>query len=150
MPGNVARVITIERVVTVDRPLETVFTYLSDLENTTDWDPGTVSTVKVEGDGGIGTTYRNTSSLGGRETELEYVVQQFEPGRLLELRGENKTVNALGTLTFRPRGDGTEVTYRAEVEFKGVTRLLEPLFKSQFKKLGDDTEERLRNVLLKL
>jgi uncharacterized protein YndB with AHSA1/START domain len=147
----VASVITIERVVTVDKSVESVFGYLSDFETTTEWDPGTITTVKVQGDGGPGTTYRNTSSFAGREAELEYVVQEREPGRVFQLRGENKTVSALDTMTFRSTEDGgTEVTYRAEFEFKGVTRLIEPLFKSQFKKLGDEAEEGMRTALQKL
>jgi uncharacterized protein YndB with AHSA1/START domain len=146
----VAGVIIIERVVTVDQPVETVFAYLSDFETTTEWDPGTVSTVKVEGDGGAGTKYRNKSSFAGRETELEYVVQQREAAQVFQLRGENKTVSALDTMTFRSVEGGTEVTYRAEFEFKGVTRLIEPLFKGQFKKLGDEAEQGMREALQKL
>ena len=146
-----ARVITIERVVTVEKSVESVFAYLSDFEKTTEWDPGTVSTVKLEGDGGPGTKYQNTSSFAGRETELEYVVQQREAGRVFQLRGENKTVSALDTMTFRATdGGGTEVTYRAEFEFRGVTRLIEPLFRSQFKKLGDEAEVGMREALQKL
>jgi len=53
-------------------------------------------------------------------------------------------------LTLRPTGDGTEVTYRAEVEFKGVTRLLEPLLKPQLKKLADDTEQGMQKALQNL
>ncbi|MEU0090318.1 SRPBCC family protein [Kribbella sp. NPDC006257] len=142
--------ITIERVVTVSKPVETVFGYLSDFENTVEWDPGTVATVKVEGDGGVGTKYKNTSSFAGRETELEYVVQQLEPGRIFQLRGENKTVTALDTMTFAETADGTQVTYRAEFEFKGVTRLIESLFRGQFKKLGDEAEVGLAAALDKL
>ncbi|MEV8377614.1 SRPBCC family protein [Kribbella sp. NPDC056861] len=143
--------ITIERVVTVAKPVERVFGYLSDFETTTEWDSGTVRTVKIEGDGGPGTRYQNTSSFAGRETELEYVVQQLEPDRLFQLRGENKTVTALDTMTFRStETGGTEVTYRAEFEFKGVTRLIEPLFKGQFKKLGDEAEVGMREALEKL
>lgn len=142
--------ITIERVVTVSKPVEVVFGYLSDFENTVEWDPGTVSTVKVDGDGGVGTKYKNTSSFAGRETELEYVVQQLEPGRIFQLRGENKTVTALDTMTFAETGDGTQVTYRAEFEFKGVTRLIESLFRGQFKKLGDEAETGLATALEKL
>lgn len=145
-----AGVIIVERVVTVDKPVEVVFGYLADFETTTEWDPGTVSTVKVEGDGGAGTKYRNKSSFAGRETELEYVVQRREEGQVFELRGENKTVTALDRMTFRATPGGTEVTYRAEFEFKGVTRLIEPLFRSQFKKLGDEAEQGMRDALLKL
>ncbi|WP_198676252.1 SRPBCC family protein [Kribbella monticola] len=142
--------ITIERAVTVEKPVETVFAYLSDFETTVDWDPGTVSTVKLAGDGGVGTKYRNKSSFAGRETELEYVVQQFEPGRIFQVRGENKTVVALDTMTFREIGARTEVTYRAEFDFKGVARVIEPLLRGQFKKLGDEAKTGLRAALLEL
>jgi hypothetical protein len=51
----------IARTVTVDRPAGVVFDYVSDFTTTTEWDPGTVDTVRVDGDGGVGTTYRNRS-----------------------------------------------------------------------------------------
>ena len=38
-----------------------MFAYLSDFTTTNEWDPGTVSTERVSGDGGVGTTYHNTS-----------------------------------------------------------------------------------------
>ena len=117
--STVAGVITIERVVTVDKPVETVFAYLSDFETTTEWDPGTVSTVKVEGDGGPGTKYQNNSSFAGRETELEYVVQQLEAGQIFQLRGENKTVSALDTMTFRPADGGHRGDVPGRVRVQG-------------------------------
>ena len=44
-------------------------------------------TERVSGDGGVGTTYLNTSKFMGRETQLTYVVQTHEPDRLFALRG---------------------------------------------------------------
>ena len=41
----------IERSVTVGQPVDRVFAYLSDFTNTTEWDPGTVRTERVAGDG---------------------------------------------------------------------------------------------------
>ena len=37
-----------QRIVRTEKPLTTVFDYLSDFTTTTDWDPGTVSTVTVD------------------------------------------------------------------------------------------------------
>jgi hypothetical protein len=45
------------RTVVVENPLGAVFDYLSDFTTTTQWDPGTVTTVRQHGNGGIGTTY---------------------------------------------------------------------------------------------
>ena len=63
------------KTVVVGKPLDAVFGYLSDFTTTTDWDPGTVTTVRRHGNGGVGTTYLNTSTFLGRTTQLTYVVR---------------------------------------------------------------------------
>ncbi|MEV5967117.1 SRPBCC family protein [Kribbella sp. NPDC051952] len=141
---------TIERVIVVDRPVQAVFAYLSDFENTNEWDPGTVKTTKIDGNGGVGTRYHNTSSFAGRESDLEYTVEAFEPGRLFQLRGENKSLVSHDIMRFRDTGGGTEVTYRAIFHFRGLARLAVPLLKGQFKKLGDNAEQGMRKALFKL
>ena len=100
----------LQKTVVVDKPLDAVFDYLADFTTTTEWDPGTVVTVNHHGDGGVGTTYLNTSTFLGRETQLTYVVREFVPGERIRLRGENKTVIAVDTMTLpqhrcRHRGD---------------------------------------------
>ena len=148
----------IERTVTVDQPVERVWAYLSDFTSTTDWDPGTVRTERVSGEGGVGTRYHNVSKFLGRETELDYLVVEHEPDRRLALRGENATVVAHDTMTFVPAaarsgttaGEGTTVTYRAEFEFKGLARYVAPLLSPALRKLGDDAERGLREALGKL
>lgn len=144
----------IERTVTVDQPVDRVFAYLSDFTTTTDWDPGTVRTERLAGEGGVGTRYRNISKFLGRETELDYLVVEHEPDQRLALRGENATLVAHDTMTFVRRagsgttaGEGTTVTYRAEFEFKGLAKLVAPLLSPAFKKLGDDAEQGMREAL---
>jgi hypothetical protein len=108
----------LQKTVIVGKPRDAVFGYLSDFTTTTEWDPGTVLTVTQHGDGGVGTTYLNTSTFLGRQTQLTYVVREFVPGERIRLRGENKTVIAVDTMTFRSVDAGTEVTYTAEFTFK--------------------------------
>ncbi|MEP7194282.1 MAG: SRPBCC family protein [Actinomycetota bacterium] len=135
----------LRRTVTVQKPLEDVFAYLSDFTTTTEWDPGTVETVRTAGNGSVGTEYQNTSTFAGRETRLTYVVQDLVPNRRIALRGENKTVIAQDTMTFRkvgndPAASQTEVTYTADFTFKGLTRFIAPLMKPAFTRLGDEAE----------
>jgi carbon monoxide dehydrogenase subunit G len=141
----------IVRTVEVDRPLAAVFAYLSDFTTTTEWDPGTVTTVLVAGDGDVGTTYRNVSSFLGRETELTYAVTDRRPGELIALRGENRTVVARDTMEFARQPDGgTRVTYTADFAFKGLSRLVAPLLGPAFRRLGDRAEHGLRRSLAAL
>ena len=137
----------VHKTVVVGKPLDVVFGYLSDFTTTTEWDPGTVVTVKRHGDGGVGTTYRNTSRFLGRETQLTYVVRDLIPGQRIQLRGENKTVIAVDTMTFRSVDAGTEVTYTAEFTFKGLSRLLAPLLRPALERLGTEAETGMHKAL---
>jgi carbon monoxide dehydrogenase subunit G len=125
----------------------TVFAYLSDFTNTNEWDPGTVRTVLVSGDGGVGTTYLNTSKFLGRETELTYEVVTHQPDSVFALHGENSSVIAQDTMEIEPDGFASRVTYTADFQFKGLSRFIAPLLSPALKKLGDEAEAGLRKAL---
>jgi len=135
------------RSVVSPRTVEDVFAYLSDFTTTTDWDPGSILTTRISGDGGIGTKYANRSRFNGRETELEYTVIDFVPNARVQLRGENKTVTAVDTITVEATPDGTRVTYDALFTFRGIAAIAAPFLKGAFKRLGDEAEAGLRTAL---
>ena len=137
----------IRKVIRSKTPLKKVFAYLSDFTSTTDWDPGTVVTTRVQGNNSVGTEYRNTSTFAGRQTQLTYIVVQFIPDQMIRLRGENKTVVAIDTMTFQQVGEETEVTYTAEFSFKGITRFLALFLKPAFVKLGNQAEVGMAKAL---
>ena len=140
----------IQRTVETPAAPAAVFAYLSDFATTTEWDPGTVSTTRVSGDGDVGTEYRNVSTFLGRRTELTYRVTEHTPDRRFALRGENKTVVAHDTMEIEPHGTGSRVTYTADFAFSGVARVVAPLLAPALKKLGDEAGEGLQQALAKL
>jgi carbon monoxide dehydrogenase subunit G len=147
--------VKIQRTVETTASPDAVFAYLSDFTHTTEWDPGTVSTRRRSGDGGVGTVYDNVSEFNGRKTELVYEVVRHEAPRTLVLRGTNKTVTATDTMQVDPHGEGSRVTYTADFEFKGVAKLavLPPIkqrLDKAFAKLGDEAETGLREALARL
>jgi hypothetical protein len=144
---NVTR---LRKKVVVDKPLGAVFGYLSDFTTTTEWDPATVRTVRQEGEGEVGTTYLNTSKFLGRESDLLYRVIDFRRDECIKLCGENKTLVAFDTMTFKSVPDGTEVTYTAEFALKGVAKAMAPLLRPAFERLGANAEKGLRSALLRL
>ncbi len=139
--------ITIKRSVTVDKSITQVFDYLADFSNAVEWDSGTISCTRLSGDGGVGTTYANTSKFLGRQTDLTYVTEALEPFHRLVFHGENPTVNARDTMVITTSGEGTLVAYTAEFEFSGAAKLLQPLLKLPLEKLGNDSERSLRESL---
>jgi len=146
---------TIERTMITAAAPQAVWAYLSDFTTTNEWDPGTVSTVRRSGDGGVGTVYDNTSRFAGRETRLVYTVVDSTAPTRIQLRGENESVVATDTITLSAEGSGTRVHYRADLEFRGMLRRLDPLFSLPvlnlpFKRLGDGAQQGIQRALDRL
>ncbi|MEH3032937.1 MAG: SRPBCC family protein [Aeromicrobium erythreum] len=137
----------VERTFTVDQPIEEVFAFLSDFENTESWDPGTISTTRTSGDGGVGTTYRNRSRFMGREVDLEYETIAYEEPTHFVCRGVNGRTTATDHLTFTRDGDRTQIHYRAVFAFPkpwgGIAGLV---LRRPIEKLADETVEQIRET----
>lgn len=139
---------SVERTITVEKPVDVVWAYLSDFTNTEDWDPPTVSTVRTSGDGGVGTTYKNVSKMLGHETEVEYEVVRFEPHSVFELTGSASGLSLRDTITFEGDAGTTTVTYRSEFSPHGAAKLASPVIAGGIEVLGSrvakSLEERLQ------
>lgn len=138
---------TIERTIVVDQPLELVWDFLTDFTTTEQWDPPTVTTERVSGDGGVGTVYRNVSSMLGRKVEVEYTVADLEPRSLFRLRGTAGSMDLLDTMRFAQTPAGVEISYTAEFTPHGAARLAEPLMPLALKKIGDDAAQSMQETL---
>lgn len=139
--------INVQRTFTVSKPVDEVIAYLKDFAHAAEWDPGTVSCVQTSpGPVQVGTVWRNTSKIRGKETELSYRLTQMSAERLV-FTGENKSAISTDDMSFAPTGQGTAITYHAQIEFKGLAKLATPFLKSEFDKLGDLTEKQMTRVI---
>ena len=139
----------VERTFSVPRPITEVFAFFSDFTTTNEWDPGTRSTVRVSGDGGLGTTYTNVSEFMGRTVELTYeTVTYVEPTRV-QFRGRNGGTTATDSMTLTALPDGgTSVHYRADFEFPFLIRLVAPFVVGRrLPALADETIEQIKRSL---
>lgn len=139
--------VTLSATVMSPKSMDEVFAYMSDFTTTTEWDPATVITEKLSGDGTLGTQYRNTTEFNGNQTQLIYTVTDYRLNDRIELRGENKTLHAVDTITFRRKSEGTQVTYTAQFTFKGIFRLVSPFLRPAFGKLETGAEVGLRKAI---
>ncbi len=140
----------VERTFTVSQSPEAVFAYLSDFENTEEWDPGTITTRRTSGDGGLGTTYENKSSFMGRKTELTYETIGYDEPTFFSCRGRNKTATATDTMTFTRTAEGTQIHYRADFEFHGLVKFIAPLVVGpKLSSLADETVEQIEKTFQK-
>ncbi|GAA3989876.1 SRPBCC family protein [Allokutzneria multivorans] len=138
---------TVSRTFTVQTPPDVVVPYLADFGNAEHWDPGTQRCTRNDsGPVQVGANWHNTSTIAGITTELTYTLEQLTEDRIV-LVGRNDTATSTETIEIAPSGAGSTITYTNELEFKGVAKLAAPLAKVVFEKLGNDTEERMTDVL---
>lgn len=141
---------SVERTITVERPVQAVWAYLTDFTTTEQWDPPTVSTERTSGDGGVGTTYHNVSRMLGREVEVDYEVVRYEPYAVFELTGAANGMSLRDTITFESGEETTTVTYRSEFSPHGVAKLASPLIAGGIEVLGSKVADSLEKHLLAL
>jgi hypothetical protein len=140
----------VQRAVVVNPSVHSVYTYLADFTNAVEWDAGTVRCSILQGDGGVGTSYANTSRFMGLESELTYELLELQLDRLIVLRGENARVTSTDTILIQPVNEGTEVLYTAEFEFKGLAKLFEIALRIPLERLADNAQTSLASALSRL
>jgi len=139
--------ITVSRTFAVPAAPAAVLDYLKDFGNAVEWDPGTQSCTRTDsGPIEVGAQWHNVSKILGVTAELTYTLEKLEPDTIV-LVGRNEKSTSTDTITVRPAGDGTELTYRAELEMHGLAKLATPVMKLEFEKLAGQTEKQLTEVL---
>jgi carbon monoxide dehydrogenase subunit G len=135
---------------TVDtpHPPAEVFAYLSDLSTTAEWDPGVVEAERL-GDEPVaaGSEFRIVADFLHHETTLTYSIVEYDPPSAVAFRGENSSLVSLDRITFEPSGDGTRITYDADLMLKDSFKLADPLLALAFKLVGDRALAGIRKTL---
>lgn len=114
--------------ITIDRPIEEVFAYVTDTSNDPAWHSDILEARKTsKGPIGRGTTWRVRFKpvMGVSEGDMEVVA--FEANRKEVQQGAMGPMQPTLTYLFEPAGGGTRFTRRVEIKVSGMMRLIEPL-----------------------
>lgn len=131
-----------------ERTADDVFTYMSDLLNFAEWDPGTKGVAQVGGSGpGLDSAYDVTVSVPGRDMVLTYRVVQFDRPNAVKARAESKTLISEDLITIAADGDATLMTYSADLRLKGLLRVADFGLSLAFKRIGDKAAAGLAKYL---
>ena len=138
---------SVTRSFTVHPAPAVVIDYLKDFANAEEWDPGTESCTRVDdGPIAVGARWHNVSKIAGVTTELDYELTELTDTRIV-LVGRNDSATSTDTITVLPSGEGTEITYHADLDMHGLANLAAPAMKLVFEKLANDTEDQLTRAL---
>ena len=127
-------------VVTVKSPRspEEAFAYMADLTNFEQWDPGVGAARQVHGEGiGLGSAYDvDVKGVVGSLT-LRYEITAFDEPTRFVAEARSATLTSVDTISVAADGDGSTVTYDAELTLNGLLGLANPFLGIAFKVTGD-------------
>ena len=136
--------VQIESTVLIARPVEVVFPFLLDLEQSAATDPNLVSVEKtLPGPIGVGTTYILRQRIQGRIRESTTRYTGIEPNRRIEFEADLGPIAARASIAVEPVEGGTRVIVRGGGTPRGVLKL----FSGRFQHIGQRAwDERLAQV----
>jgi uncharacterized membrane protein len=119
--------------VTIDRPVDQVFAYITDGKNNGAWRPSVVSiTQETSGDPRVGTIYRQKmQGPGGRAVPGDYEIVALEPNRRMQFKVIAGPVRPEGRYDFESAPDGTRVRFHLSCKPTGFAMLLTPMVAKQ-------------------
>jgi dehydrogenase/reductase SDR family member 12 len=121
----------------IARPVAEVFAFTADFANAERWDPGVVSSRRIEdGPPGVGSKYELTVSFGSREVPMRYEITEWEQDSRVVLEGRGETIEALDVIQFEGDQGGTLVDYTADLTFTNWIRFVAPLISPVLQKVG--------------
>lgn len=124
--------------VTSPHPAAAVWSYLADLRSIAEWDPSVEEIQLLSGEPGtVGARYQLEVSFLGNRVSLPYVTVTAQSPTRVVFAAETESVVVRDEARIRPMADGgSSVTWDAELRLKGVRRLLDPLLRVAFNRLG--------------
>ena len=132
----------------VARPPKEVFDFITASENAPKIAQSVKSMVKLtDGPARVGTRYRETRLMGGKEQQAELEIVEFEPTQKYAMQNVTEGIETVYRYNIQPERDGTRIDLVCEVKAKGIKKLMLPLVVSILKKEDGDHLQRVKKVL---
>ena len=123
----------VEHSVTIGKPVEEVFGFLTDVSNLPRWQDG-VTEAHPGGTLGVGSRFTQVRSFLGKRIASTQEVIEHEPGRAFAFRVVDGPVPIVVRHTFEADGDSTLVRIEGSGDPGGVFKLAEGLVMRQIEK----------------
>jgi len=139
---------TITQSVTVDRPVQEVWDFISNFENTTRWSRGVLEARQTsDGPLGIGSTLQTVVKVFGRRRTAHYLVTEYEPNHAFAFEVTSGPMTSRARYSVKPAGAGTRLTASGEAEATGLYKLLAPILIRVLKRHSEDDLANVKRLL---
>jgi uncharacterized protein YndB with AHSA1/START domain len=129
-------------------PPTRVFAVITDSSNAPKLVPSVKSSVKLtEGPPKVGTRYRETRLMRGKEHHAELEVSEYAEPERYAMRNVTDGIETVYRYRLHPERDGTRIDLVCEISAGGIKKLMLPLVASILKKEDGAHLQRLKEVL---
>lgn len=138
----------LETTITINRPVEDVFAYVTDLRNNIQWMTGVIAAAMTSpGPVKVGATYKFDIKTMGMTMETTGEVTAYEPPTQYAWKATSGPFPMSGSTTFESMEGGTRVTDVIEAEPGGFFKIAEPLLMKQQQSQMEKDMKRLKEIL---
>jgi carbon monoxide dehydrogenase subunit G len=123
---------TVEASIEINRPVDAVFAFLTNLENQKLQNPG-ITSISLNGPFAVGTHYITKGQVMGRDFSTETEIVAIEPNKKFSIKtlAPPPASPVTNTYTLEPSGTGTRLTTGMDAVIMGFG--MEEMIKSQLK-----------------
>ena len=139
--------IRIQASVTVNRPLEEVFRFMTDNQNALQWQSGLLEARVTNDVIGVGKTWVDVVQVLGQRIEIASELTEFEPLRTVGFKSTSGPIPLEGRYAFRPDGGGAKVTFTMQGEAGGFFKLAEPIVARSTQRQWETNLANLKDLL---
>ena len=132
----------------INRPLQEVFDFVSNLNNDPQWQEG-VGSVKITSAGpvGVGTTYQGAGRAMGRDIEVNMEIVQWNPPNMRGYKVRSGPMHLEETTKFESQNGGTLLIRSFDAEIGGFFKIAEGLAIKQYKRKVESDGNTLKSLL---
>jgi uncharacterized membrane protein len=142
------KMLNINYSIVIERPLEEVFAYVTDIENMPVWSSEVEKARKTsEGPMGIGTTFSSTAKILGRQIENTIEVTEYEPNSKWSLKPTSGPVSGEIEYHFEPVNGDTKFSVSLDADSGGLFKLGEPIVNRMLQRQYETNGATLKDLL---
>lgn len=139
---------TIKANVIVNRPIDEVFAYVTDVKTWPRWESGLLQAEQTsEGAINVGTTFRGMNQALGQRMEWTSEVTDYTRSKSWGQKIVSKGWSTEESLTFEPFEGSTKLTLASELEMGGFFKLVAPFVGRKMQKQIERNLAKLKDIL---
>ncbi len=140
--------IKMEQSIIINRPVEEVWKFLSNIENATKWDRGVLEARQTsEGPIGVGSMLQTRRQMLGWQRIGNLTVSEYVPNRIITLQASLGTMTAKIRYAFESVEGRTRLTGTSEIELNGWWRLIIPILIPMLERDGREDMANVKRIM---